>query len=72
MDAIRTFVALPIEAPVAEAVGRLLPKMRAELRPASRVVSYQFGIGDWTPAGMEGIWIGELRSEIFLFKVPPR
>ena len=48
--------------------ARLLPKIRAELRPGSRVVSYQFGIGDWLPEATEGIWTGELRSEIFLFK----
>ena len=52
--------------------ARLLPKIRAELRPGSRVVSYQFGIGDWVPERMEGIWVSELRSEIFLFKLPPR
>jgi SAM-dependent methyltransferase len=52
--------------------ARLLPKIRAELRPGSRVVSYQFGIGDWVPERTEGIWVDELRSEIFLFRVPPR
>lgn len=52
--------------------ARLLPKIRAEMRPGSRVVSYQFGIGDWVPEATEGIWSGELRSEIFLFRVPPR
>ena len=52
--------------------ARLQPKIRAELRPGSRVVSYQFGIGDWVPDASEGIWSGEMRSEIFLFKVPPR
>ena len=52
--------------------ARLLPKIRAEMRPGSRVVSYQFGIGDWVPARMEGVWVGELRSEIYLFTVPAR
>jgi SAM-dependent methyltransferase len=51
--------------------ARLLPKIRAELRPGSRVVSYQFGIGDWVPDRTEGIWVDELRNEIFLFRVPP-
>jgi len=50
--------------------ARLLPKIRAELRPGARVVSYQFGVGDWVPYRTEGIWAGELRSEIFLFKLP--
>jgi len=52
--------------------ARLQPKIRAELRPGSRVVSYQFGIGDWTPDRTEGVWTDELRSEIYLFRVPPR
>jgi SAM-dependent methyltransferase len=52
--------------------ARLLPRIRAELRPGSRVVSYQFGIGDWVPDRTEGIWVDELRNEIFLFRVPPR
>jgi len=50
--------------------ARLLPKIRTGMRPGSRVVSYQFGIGDWVPDASEGIWTGELRSEIFLFKLP--
>lgn len=52
--------------------ARLLPKIRAEMRPGSRVVSYQFGIGDWIPDSTEGIWIDELHNEIFLFRLPPR
>lgn len=52
--------------------ARLLPKIRADLRPGARVVSYQFGIGDWVPEKTEGIWVDELRNEIFLFRVPPR
>jgi len=52
--------------------ARLLPKIRAEMRPGSRVVSYQFGIGDWAPERSEGIWVAELRNEIFLFRVPRR
>jgi len=52
--------------------AKLLPKIRTELRPGSRVVSYQFGIGDWIPDRTEGIWTDELRNEIFLFKMPPR
>jgi SAM-dependent methyltransferase len=28
---------------------RLGPKLRAELRPGTRVVSHRFGIGDWKP-----------------------
>jgi len=28
---------------------RLGPKLRAELRPGTRIVSHRFGIGDWKP-----------------------
>ena len=28
---------------------RLGPKLRAELRPGTRIVSHRFGIGDWPP-----------------------
>ena len=28
---------------------RLLPKLRAELRPGARIVSHRFGLGDWAP-----------------------
>jgi len=52
--------------------ARLLPKIRAELRPGSRVVSYQFGVGDWAPAATEGVWIGDLRNEIYLYAVAAR
>ena len=52
--------------------AKLLPKIRAEMRPGARVVSYQFGIGDWAPERMEGVAIGDIREEIYLFRVPPR
>jgi SAM-dependent methyltransferase len=28
---------------------RLLPKLRADLRPGTRIVSHRFGLGDWAP-----------------------
>jgi hypothetical protein len=28
---------------------RLAPKLRAELRPGTRIVSHQFDLGDWPP-----------------------
>jgi predicted O-methyltransferase YrrM len=28
---------------------RLAPKLRAELRPGTRIVSHRFGLGDWPP-----------------------
>jgi len=29
--------------------ARLMPKLRAELRPGARIVSHRFGLGDWPP-----------------------
>lgn len=52
--------------------ARLLPKIRAELRPGARVVSHQFGIGDWIPERKEAVLAGTERSEIFRWTVPRR
>lgn len=48
--------------------ARLMPKLRAELRPGARIVSHRFGLGDWPP---------ERRAEahghpLLLWTVPPR
>lgn len=50
--------------------ARLLPKIRADLRPGSRVVSYQFGIGNWQPDRIETVWSGTLDQPIYLWIVP--
>ena len=52
--------------------AKLLPKFRAELKPGTRVVSHQFGIGDWTPDRIETAWSGTLDHQLFLWVVPPR
>jgi cyclopropane fatty-acyl-phospholipid synthase-like methyltransferase len=52
--------------------AKLLPKIRAELRPGARVVSHQFGIGDWIPERTEAVQAGTERSEIFRWTLPPR
>lgn len=49
--------------------ARLMPKIRRELRPGARVVSHQFGIGDWRPHATEVVWDGTSRSEIYLWNV---
>lgn len=48
--------------------ARLEPKLRAELRPGTRIVSHQFLIGQWTPD--RKIVVDEV--ELFLWKVPQR
>jgi SAM-dependent methyltransferase len=57
---------------IPELNAKLLPKLRAELNPGTRVVSHQFGIGDWRPARSETAWSGTMDHQIFLWVVPPR
>ena len=47
---------------------RLLPKLRAELRPGTRIVSHRFGLGDWAPERR----IEVDGHEILLWRVPLR
>ena len=56
----------------AELNAKLLPKFRAELRPGTRVVSHQFGIGDWKPDRVETVWSGTMDHQLLLWVVPPR
>jgi cyclopropane fatty-acyl-phospholipid synthase-like methyltransferase len=51
---------------------RLLPKLRAELRPGARVVAHQFAIKGWTPDRTETVWAGMTAHEIYAWVVPPR
>jgi cyclopropane fatty-acyl-phospholipid synthase-like methyltransferase len=52
--------------------AKLLPKFLAELRPGTRIVSHQFGIGDWRPQHSERLWIGTLDHWVHLWVVPAR
>jgi cyclopropane fatty-acyl-phospholipid synthase-like methyltransferase len=52
--------------------AKLLPKLRADLRPGTRVVSHQFRIGDWPPERAETIWSGTVDHHVFLWTVPQR
>src|SRR5262245_29613279 len=49
---------------------RLEPKLRRELRPGTRIVSHQFGIGDWPPE--RTIRSADDRTDLFLWTVPAR
>ena len=46
----------------------LEPKLRAELRPGTRIVSHQFRIGRWIPD--ETLRVDG--ADLFLWTVPPR
>jgi cyclopropane fatty-acyl-phospholipid synthase-like methyltransferase len=52
--------------------AKLLPKLRAELKPGARVVSHQFRIGDWAPERMETVWSDTMAHEIYAWTVRPR
>lgn len=52
--------------------ARLAPRLRAELRPGSRVVSYQFGIAGWAPAESRHLRVRDELHELFLWIVPWR
>jgi SAM-dependent methyltransferase len=49
--------------------ARLEPKLRAELKPGTRIVSHQFAIGHWTPDQTIDADDG---TQLFLWTVPPR
>jgi hypothetical protein len=48
---------------------QLEPKLRRELKPGTRIVSHQWGIGNWTPD--EAIR-AEDGTDLFLWTVPAR
>jgi peptidoglycan/xylan/chitin deacetylase (PgdA/CDA1 family)/predicted O-methyltransferase YrrM len=48
---------------------RLLPKLRRELRPGTRIVSHQFRLGDWIPDETVRTNDG---TDLYLWVVPPR
>ena len=52
--------------------AKLLPKLRTELKPGTRVVSHEFGIGDWQAERRETVSSATMDHQIFLWVVPPR
>jgi len=46
----------------------LLPKLLAELRPGTRIVSHNYDFGDWTPEKT----LGASRGTIYYWRVPAR
>jgi SAM-dependent methyltransferase len=58
-----------------EANLELRPRLQAELKPGSRVVSHQFGMGDWVPTHAETIVDSHgLSRQLYLWVIgePPR
>jgi cyclopropane fatty-acyl-phospholipid synthase-like methyltransferase len=52
--------------------AKLKPKLLAELKPGSRVVSHEFGIGDWVPADGSVVQVDGRRYQLWLYVVPSR
>jgi SAM-dependent methyltransferase len=51
---------------------RLRPKLQRELSPGTRVVSFDFDMGDWEPAEMLRVNISGRTSPVYLWVVKPR
>lgn len=47
---------------------KLRPKLQAELKPGTRIVSHAFDMGDWKPEKTDTVG----SSNIYLWRVPPR
>jgi SAM-dependent methyltransferase len=51
--------------------ARLRPKLRRELAPGSRIVSHDFGMGDWVPERTVEVPLARMHR-VFVWRVPPR
>ena len=51
---------------------RLRPKLERELAPGTRVVSFNFDMGDWEPASMLRVDINGRTTPVYLWIVKPR
>jgi hypothetical protein len=51
---------------------RLRPKLERELSPGTRVVSFNFDMGDWEPASMLRVDISGRTTPVYPWVVGPR
>jgi SAM-dependent methyltransferase len=51
---------------------KLRPKLLAELKPGSRIVSHDFDMGDWTPERVVRVWDDGREQVLYLWTVPAR
>jgi SAM-dependent methyltransferase len=51
---------------------RLRPKLLRDLRPGSRIVSHDFGMGEWPPMRAVRIDSGDRGHNVLVWVVPPR
>jgi SAM-dependent methyltransferase len=51
---------------------RLAPRLRSELRPGTRVVSFDFDMGDWEPRAVIRVDVNGRATPVYLWVVPER
>lgn len=51
---------------------KLRPKLLAELKPGTRIVSHNYGLGDWDPIRTETVDTGSGEHLVFYWVVPPK
>jgi hypothetical protein len=49
---------------------KLAPRLLAELKPGARIVSHEYGIGDWPPDRTESMVVNGERHVIHFWTVP--
>jgi len=50
---------------------KLAPRLLAELKPGARIVSHEYGIGDWPPDRTESMVVNGERHVIHFWTIPP-
>lgn len=56
-----------------EANLKLRPRLREQLRPGARVVSYEFDMGDWPPSALARVWDESSGFHLlYLWRIEPR
>jgi hypothetical protein len=50
---------------------KLAPRLLAELKPGARIVSHEYGIGDWPPDRTEEMVVNGERHVIHFWTIPP-
>jgi hypothetical protein len=49
---------------------KLRPRLTRELKPGTRVVSHNFGMGDWKPDQTSTVMVDEISHDVFLWIIP--
>jgi len=49
---------------------KLRPKMLKELRPGTRIVSHNFGMGEWKPDQSSSVMVDDISHEVYMWVIP--